>query len=110
MTRPLCECLPANRRDAETHSPGPWMIADDRSGYVLGSGVSTLAVARGYTDANVRLIAAAPDLLELAKLFERSVLHYIALDMHIGDEEGARMKTVTLNMVRAVIARAESQP
>ena len=54
-----------------------------------------------------RLIAAAPDLLELAKLFEKSIRYQIQVVGKRGDHEGARMMTVTLNtVVLPAIAKA----
>lgn len=54
---------------------------------------------------------AAPAMLELVKLFERSVQYEIKGSLKDGDVEGARMKTITLNMIRDGIANATgSQP
>jgi hypothetical protein len=55
-----------------------------------------------------RLAAAAPALLSLVKLFERSLVYYIRKDRSDGDEEGARMKTATLNQVRAALSKAKA--
>lgn len=59
--------------------------------------------------ANALLMAAAPDLLEMAKLFERCVEYEIRRSRKDGDEEGARLKTVTLNLIRNAIAKAEGR-
>jgi hypothetical protein len=61
--------------------------------------------------ANAFLIAAAPELLDLVKLFEKSVKYYVGIDRSDAgrDEEGARAKTITLNLIRQVIAKAEGR-
>jgi hypothetical protein len=59
--------------------------------------------------ANALLIAAAPELLEMAKLFEKSVEYQIRVARTDAgsDEEGARLKTITLNLIREAISKAE---
>jgi len=59
--------------------------------------------------ANAFLISAAPDLLELAKQFKATAEYYIRESRKSSDEEGARLKTVTLNMINAAIAKAEGR-
>jgi hypothetical protein len=47
-------------------------------------------------------------LLEVAELFEKAILFEISKSHREGDDEGARMKTITLNMVRdAIVAEKE---
>lgn len=48
-------------------------------------------------------------LLEMAKLLERTAKFEIRNRQRDGDDEGARMMTITLNMVRAGIAKAEGR-
>lgn len=59
--------------------------------------------------ADAKLIAAAPKLLDLAQLFARSVEYEIARSRNEGDEEGARMKTITLNLIRAATTEATGE-
>lgn len=59
--------------------------------------------------ANARLIAAAPELLEAARLLARTCEYQIRVYRQAGDEEGARMTTATLNMTLATIAKAEGR-
>jgi hypothetical protein len=47
-----------------------------------------------------------PDLLELARLFERTIEYEIRRSIADGDDEGARLKWTTLNMVRVAIRKA----
>ena len=55
-----------------------------------------------------RLADAAPDLLELAKLFEKAVEYEIRRSAKSLDAEGTRLKQITLNLIRQTIAKAES--
>lgn len=63
-------------REAMKHTPGPWFSQyDDNGFYEIGSEAVTLRLAftygEGDTDeANARLIAAAPDLLEALRNLE----------------------------------------
>lgn len=85
------------------HTPGPWAvepILDKFNVYLLDE--SCLCIARDCTEPNARLIAAAPELLSLAK-------RWTALDG--GDwnvERYAREKEELLAETLEVIAKAES--
>lgn len=101
---------------------GPW-IADGPPDniHILVEAAPHLRVcfltSNGPTEANARLIAAAPTmyaeitrlrrvnagLVELLKLFERSIDYEIRKSRGNGDDEGVRMKTFTLNQVRAAL-------
>ena len=72
--------------------------------------ICTVWGVTGNALANARLIAAAPELLELAKLLERTVAYEIDISKGAGDDEGARMKTLTLLHVCDIIAKAEGKP
>lgn len=52
---------------------------------------------------------AAPELLKLVRLFEKTVEYYIRKNEADGDDEGARMKIGTLNTIRATIAEATAK-
>jgi len=58
---------------------------------------------------DARLIAAAPELYEMTKLLEQLVEYEIRRDAARDDDEGARLKTATLNRVRAALAKAEGR-
>lgn len=118
----------------KTHTPGPWLT---RPGIFSGEievfpdlpdlhehpGIDPVEVARvleygvdyanddtditNTTIANACLIAAAPDMLAQCKLFEQTILHYIDVDRQSGDEEGANLKTISLNILRGVVAKTE---
>ena len=55
------------------------------------------------------LEAAAPDLLEMTKLLARVAEYEIRVKKQAGDDEGARMTTITLNLALAAIAKAEGK-
>lgn len=59
--------------------------------------------------ANARLIAAAPDLLELAQQFKQAVEFYIRVEER-EYPEGAALKRVTLHRINAVLAMLEPSP
>lgn len=56
-----------------------------------------------------KFLTNAPDLIEIARLFEQTIEYEIRRSLHDGDDEGARLKTLTLHMVRAALARAEGR-
>jgi len=53
------------------------------------------------------MLAAAPQLLEMAVLLEQSIVYQMKLSESHGDDEGARLKIVSLNMARYAIAKAK---
>jgi hypothetical protein len=82
------------------HSDGPFTTW-------IRSGDEVVAWVKGAPEsANVRLIISAPDLLELARLFERAAEYEIRRKQTAGDDEGVRLTTLTLNMIRETIANA----
>ena len=69
-----------------THTPGPWQIDDCTPGESTGLrfevGTKDSVIARttdGWKEANAnaRLIAAAPEMYEQCKLFERSIVELV---------------------------------
>lgn len=100
-------------KDLSPQAPAEKWVVSNATDVATSSGRH---VADCWTHANfsreacqehARLIAAAPELLDWVKLFERSLVYEIAKSQKAGDDEGARLKTVTLNLVRATIAKAE---
>lgn len=104
-----------------THTLGPWSIFDDpeRSAVEIqapNAAKSQIALVSKWrlsgpssqdeAAANVHLIAAAPDLLEVAKHFEACIEFEMAASRREGDDEGVRLKTISLNLTRAAIAKA----
>lgn len=112
------------------HTPGPWYVMVRETGGIADQAnvfskhevagepafiCDTLGVGNDNEPklpqrrANAFLIAEAPELLELVKLFAESVEYQIRVDRTDAgrDEEGARLKTITLNLIRESIARAE---
>lgn len=104
------------RADKPTHTPGPWTATEGRNGfgdflnYVFKDGkmVASLNLAdgdttyqRGITQANARLIAAAPELLAALKLAE--------LELTSLHETKGLYFTGLLETLRAAIAKAEGR-
>lgn len=56
-----------------------------------------------------KLFAAAPELLDQAELFARTLEYLIKRDRNNGDEEGANLKTTTLYILNQVIQNAKGQ-
>jgi hypothetical protein len=52
------------------------------------------------------VMAKSLELLEWTRLLERALVYEIGKCRNIGDNEGVRMKIITLNMVRATISEA----
>ena len=57
----------------ETHTPGPWELVQERDYLNLQEKDTNLVIAQfmGASNEDARLIAAAPELLEQCKLFEK---------------------------------------
>ena len=97
------DCAGRNGAPAHSkHTPGPWVVdpcwdilgnTDDGNGMVCQ--ITTDAVPRAEAEANARLIAAAPDLLE-------------ALRAIIEDRYAQKLGILKL-LARAAIAKAEGQ-
>lgn len=110
--------LPIMEGEMERFTPGPWRVFTTRDGNkIIGIGEATgegivdcgFGIWRGGDEealANANLISSAPDLYDLVKLFQRSVEYEIRRSEKDGDREGARLKTVTLNLIRAALAKA----
>lgn len=87
--------VPVDPTPPGSHTPGPWelrgcRLVTDHHGVVIAERIS--ANGPGTPEANARLIAAAPELLELAKFMVLNIGGY--------DPEKAR------DMARAAIAKA----
>jgi hypothetical protein len=74
-----------------THTPGPWVAmgkavyteSDNPTREILWGGHNTRSASDEEKKANARLIAAAPELLEQCKLFEK-VLSTLIMEGHSG--------------------------
>jgi hypothetical protein len=83
----------------QQHTPGPWTIADKtdiRDGDGLIARVATAWAGNGIINANARLIAAAPELLE-------------ALEKMLGDFSTYGALEVEAAKARAAIAKARGE-
>jgi hypothetical protein len=86
------------------HTPGPWKIEHDYKPYVINAGaghticaITGTAAIRPEAEANARLIAAAPEMLEALKLVRESGL---------ADEYGA---SAVEDAINAAIKKATGQ-
>lgn len=99
------------------HTPGPWTVSGQRTKYVesrIRSGwvqeiaaVGPTEADNGYgpqQEANARLIAAAPELLDVVKGFRRKLETYVSV--YPGDKELRRL----LSNCDAAIAKATGEP
>ena len=98
-------------KEKHAFTPGPWQIEDCTPGESTGLrfevGTKESVIARttdGWKEAhaNARLIAAAPELLEQCKLFEKCLTHLI----NSGDS-GADLERDKLREVLAKVERGE---
>jgi len=103
-----------------THTPGQWLVTadeDDEEGYsvtVADALFDTIAQVTpqpkdGEELANARLIAAAPDLLELARQYASECLECSGLGYTLGPK-AEHVDCPDCEGIRAVIARAEGSP
>jgi len=79
------------------HTPGPWTLHEDES--IRDINYNIIADVLDSTEADARLMAAAPDLLEALKAYRRPA--------QWNHSEGCFCETC--EMVRAAIAKAEGR-
>ncbi len=82
------------------HMPGPWTIDDKR---MKVTGPKGLAVCEPYTLADARLIAAAPDLLSLAKQYASECMECAGVGITVENEGCDECR-----FIRDVIAKAQA--
>ncbi len=90
------------------HTPAPW--TSNKVGVVYGPSESIVCFLRGYygseeAEANAKLIAAAPDLLDSLRILYEETADYIRLN-HLGDVHHNR----SMQYARDTIAKAEGKP
>jgi hypothetical protein len=93
------------------HTPGPWTAyADGDSTTWIRAGDKAIAwVKGGASSADVALITAAPDLLELVRQFERIAEFGVRLAERPGDTGDAGLRRSMLNLIRTTIAEATGE-
>jgi hypothetical protein len=89
-------------------TPGPWVqFHDQGKPHAIMPAMrpgDVCKFAEPYPSlADAQLMSAAPKLLKMVQLFAKSVEYEIRKDK---DEEGRRMKTLTLNLIRETIKLA----
>ena len=94
-----------------SHTPGPWIVGEHRGVWVgpvirAEGGHKGIAVVVGESDANARLIAAAPELLATLHI-AADALDYA--QAQVDSENDAHNLRVRLVQVKRVIAKAEGR-
>jgi hypothetical protein len=104
-------------------TPGPWRI-DPRGNCDVTSADGSLEIATthedilngGYRDpataqADARLIAAAPELYEMAEWLERIFIYEVAKAERDNpeDDEGVRLRKLNLGLVQSALAKARGE-
>lgn len=102
-----------------THTPGPWRYVDDSTKATLDMGLHDFSIETAdgnyaiadlvHSDANARLIAAAPELLECAKRFLATIDYQIKRAENEGDTEEATLKAFMRRLVVTVIDKATEE-
>ena len=86
-----------------THTQGPWELVQERDYLNLQEKDTNLVIAQfiGSSDEDARLIAAAPEMLEMCKLLEEC--------METIDGKDGYDASYELAKVRAVLAKVEGE-
>ena len=86
-----------------SHTPGPWELVQERDYLNLQEKDTNLVIAQfmGASDEDARLIAAAPEMLEQCKLFEK-----LLTVMIMEGDSGADLERDNL---RAILAKVEGE-
>jgi hypothetical protein len=87
----------------ETHTPGPWELLQERDYLNLQEKDTNLVIAQfmGASNEDARLIAAAPELLEQCKLFEK-LLSTLIMEGHSGAD-------LERDNLQAILAKVEGE-
>jgi hypothetical protein len=103
---------------APQFTPGPWSfgawgVHADGLGKRAGK-IAEVSIAfkdSATRDANGFLLAAAPELYAQVEQFERVAVYEIEKlkRQNPEDDEGVRLRTLNLNLIRAALARARGQ-
>jgi len=86
----------------ETFTPGPWHeYQSEKDAHKMIASQCGKSIAKYVPNANARLIASAPDMLEMCKLFEECMANMDGMDGFDTSYE--------LSKVRAVLAKVEGE-
>ena len=90
----------------ETHTPGPWELVQERDYLNLQEKDTNLVIAQfmGASDEDARLIAAAPELLEQCKMFEKLLTESDLSATHDGLSNCDKLANL-----RAILDRVEGE-
>ena len=95
--------------EKQTHTPGPWVAmgkavyteSDNPTREILWGGHNTRSASDEEKKANARLIAAAPELFEQCKLFEK-LLSTLIMEGHSGAD-------LERDNLRAILEKVEGE-
>ena len=86
----------------ETHTPGPWEVYQlGKDSHKMIASKCGKRIAKHVPNANARLIAAAPELLEQCKLFEQ-LLSTLIIEGHSGAD-------LERDNLRAILDKVEGE-
>ena len=88
----------------EKHTPGPWEIEPDPDN--PGHNFVRPAVAVAVHDCDAKLIAAAPELLEAAKVAARALDRYVSTLKEQGNFLASQKTAEKLDYILEIIAKA----
>lgn len=96
-----------------SHTPGPWAVGDKRGVWagpvvMANDGQRGVAFVCGESDANARLIAAAPDLLAACEALCDRLTGWMD-ETAADDDDRERQDEAALDMADAAIAKAEGR-
>jgi len=86
-----------------THTPGPWHeYQSEKVTHKFIASKCGESIAKHVPNVNARLIAAAPELLEQCKLFEKLLTYQIIMESHSGAD-------LERDNLRAILDRVEGE-
>ena len=88
------------------HTPGPWRLQKMRQEGMFSIGMGTFYATGLIGEANARLIAAAPDLLEALEAIAKLKVDGPHISAKAGFDEVTRAFVRARNTARAAIAKA----
>lgn len=100
--------MEATKEKHATHTPGPWKVSSHQT-QIHSERYGLVATLEEFTEkstthANARLIAAAPELLEQCKLFEKVLTYYYGTDRNTAISATANENR---DKLREVLAKVE---
>jgi hypothetical protein len=103
---------PRDHREEMSRTPGPWRVETDEFDIVASDGellatIFPMSQGKGDAEANARLIAAAPDLLEALKIAHATI--YALAKIHDPAWQIYVNRAPEMLQIEAAIAKAEGR-